>query len=72
MGCRNFKNCKHLLLVSRDGQWIDRGEFPPSLKSFATVLKGNKGKPIDWTPYLYLDTVHVNIAFGDCLLVGLL
>jgi hypothetical protein len=55
MGCRKFKNYKHLLLVSRDGQWVDSGEFPPSLGSFAAVPKGNKGKPIDRTLYLYLE-----------------
>ncbi len=70
MGCRKFKNHKHLLLVSHAGQWVNRGKVPPSLGSFATVPKGNKGKPIDWTLYLYLGAVHVNIAFGDCVLVG--
>jgi hypothetical protein len=70
MGRRKFKNYKHLLLVSHDGQLIDSGKFPPSLGSFATVPKGNKGKPIDKTLYLYLDVVHVDIAFGDCVLVG--
>jgi hypothetical protein len=52
MGCRKFKNYKQLLLVSRDGRWVDSGKLPPSLGSFATVLKGNKGKPIVQTLYL--------------------
>jgi hypothetical protein len=30
MGCRKFRNYKHLLQVSRDGEWINGGEFPPS------------------------------------------
>jgi hypothetical protein len=70
MGCTKFKNHKHLLLVSRDSQWVDSGESPPSLGSFATIPKGNKGKPIDGTLYLYLNVVHVDIAFSDCVLVG--
>ncbi len=70
MGCRKFKNYKHLPLVSREGQWIDSGKFPPSLGSFATVPKGNMGKPIDRTLYLYPDVVHVGEAFGDCVSVG--
>jgi hypothetical protein len=70
MGCRKFKNYKHLLLVSHDSQWVNEGKFPLSLGSFATVPKGNKGKPVDQTLYLYLDVVHVDIAFGDCVLVG--
>jgi hypothetical protein len=69
MGCRKFKNYKHLLLVSHDGQSMDSGKFPPFLGSFATVPKGNKSKPIDRMLYLYLDEVHVDIAFGDCVLV---
>jgi hypothetical protein len=72
MGCRKFKNYKHLLLVSRDGQWVDSSKCPPSLGSFATVPKGNKGKPIGRTLYLYLEVVHVDIffGFGDCVSVG--
>ena len=41
MGCRKFKNYKHLLQVSRDGEWIDGGKFPPSLGSYATISKSN-------------------------------
>ncbi len=66
MGCRKFRNYKHLLQVSWDGHWVEGGEFPPSLGSFATVPKANKGKPLDRKKYLYLDAVHVDIAFGDC------
>ena len=70
MGCRKFRNYKHLIQVSRDGTWVDGGEFPPSLGSFATIPKSNKGKALDQTRYKYLDAVHVDIAFGDCLSVG--
>ncbi len=56
--------------MSHDGQWVDGGEFPPSIGSFATIPKSNKGKPLDQTRYRYLDAVHVDIAFGDCLSVG--
>ncbi len=40
------------------------------LGSFTTVPKANKGKPLNRTKYLYLDAVHVDIAFGNCLSVG--
>ncbi len=56
--------------MNHDGQWVDSGKCPPSLGSFAIVPKGNKGKPIDRKLYLYLDVVHVDIVFGDCVLVG--
>jgi hypothetical protein len=39
MGCWKFRNYKHLLQVSRDGEWVDRGEFPSSLGSYATIPK---------------------------------
>ncbi len=65
MGCRKFRNYKHLLQVSRDSQWVDGGEFPPSLGSFATIPKS-----LDKHRYKYLDAVHMDIAFGDCLSVG--
>jgi hypothetical protein len=69
MGCRKFRNYKHLLQVSRNREWVDSGKFAPSLDSFATVPKGNRGKTLDRTHYCYLDVVHVDIAFGDCLSV---
>ena len=70
MGCRKFRNYKHLLQVSRDGEWVDGGEFPPSLGSFATIPKSHRGGPLDKCRYKYLDAVHMDIAFGDCLSVG--
>jgi hypothetical protein len=30
IGCQKFQNYKHILEVSRDGEWVDGGEFPPS------------------------------------------
>ena len=70
MGCRKFRNYKHILNVSRDGEWIDGGEFPPSLGSFATIPKAKRGKPLNRSRYKFLDAVHMDIAFGDCLSVG--
>ena len=70
MGCRKFKNYKHLLQVSRDGEWVDGGEFPPSLGSYATIPKSHRGGALDKHRYKYLDAVHMDIAFGDCLSVG--
>jgi hypothetical protein len=70
MGCRKFCNYKTLLQVSRDGEWIDGGEFPPSLGSFATIPKAKRGLPLDKTKYFYLEAVHMDTAFGNCLSVG--
>ncbi len=70
MGCCKFRNYKHILQVSHDSEWVDSGEFPPSLGSFATIRKANRSGPLDRTRYKYLDAVHIDIAFGDCLSIG--
>ena len=41
-----------------------------SLGSFATIPKAKHGLRLNCTHYCYLDAVHMDIAFGDCLLVG--
>ena len=51
-------------------EWVDGGDFPPSLGSFVTIPKAKRGLSLDRTHYWYLDTVHMDIAFGDCLSVG--
>jgi hypothetical protein len=63
MGCRKFCNYKTLLQVSCNGEWIDGGEFPLSLCSFATIPKAKRGVPLNKTKYFYLDAVHMDIAF---------
>jgi hypothetical protein len=70
MGCCHFWNYKHILQSSLDGQWIDGGKFPLALGSYATILKAAQGGNIDCTKSYFLDIVHVDIAFGDCVLVG--
>jgi hypothetical protein len=69
MGYCKFCNYKTLLQVSRNGEWIDSGKFPPLLGLFATILKAKRGNPLNKTKYFYLDVVHMDIAFGDCLSV---
>ncbi len=70
MGCRKFRNYKHILDVSWDGAWVNGGEFPMSLGSYATVPKAKRGTSLDRTSYKFLDAVHMDIAFGDCVSVG--
>ncbi len=70
MGCCKFWNYKHILQVSCDGKWMEGREFPASLESYATIHKSNSGGPIDHRKYKYLDTVHMDIAFGNHLSVG--
>ena len=70
MGCRKFRNYKHILDISKVGAWMDGGEFSMSLGSYATIPKAKRGQPLDRTVYRYLDAVHMDIAFGDCVSVG--
>jgi hypothetical protein len=70
IGCCKFWNYKHLLQVSPDGKWMDGGEFPASLGSYPMICKSNSGGPIDRCKYKYLDAVHMDIAFGNCLSIG--
>ena len=63
MGCQKFRNYKHILEVSRDGEWRDGGEFPMSLGSYATIPKAKGGQSLDQTDYRYLDAVHINHCF---------
>ncbi len=70
MGCQKFRNYKRILQVSRNSEWVDGGEFPQSLGAFATIPKAQWGQPLERTQYRYLDAVHMDIAFGDCLSVG--
>ncbi len=70
IGCWNFCNYKDFLQVSRDGQLVDGGEFPPLLESCITIPKAKCGLLLDWTFYHYLDAVHMDIVFGNCLSVS--
>jgi hypothetical protein len=70
MDCQKFRNYKHLLQVSQDGTWVDGGKFPSSLGSYATIPKAKWGGALDRTKYHYLDAVHMDIAFGNCVSIG--
>ena len=70
MGCQKFRNNTHVLQVSRDGQWVDGGEFPLSFCSYATIPKSKRSGAIDKTRYRYLYAVYMDIAFGDCVAVS--
>ena len=37
---------------------------------YTTIPQASRGKLIDCTPSKYLDIVHIDIAFGDCMSVG--
>jgi hypothetical protein len=69
-GCRRFYNYRHLIHISNDGRFLDNGKFPVSIGAYTTIPKAPRGKLINCTPSKYLDIVHIDIAFGDCMSVG--
>ncbi len=68
--CRRFRNYRHIIQTSLDGEWIDKGEFPLLLGSYMPIPKAPHEGSIDCEKSFFLDIVHVDIAFGDCVLVG--
>jgi hypothetical protein len=70
MGCRCFHNYKYIIQASLDGQLVDSGEFPMLLGSYTTIPKAPCGGTLPQEHYFDLDFVHVDIAFGDCVLFG--
>jgi hypothetical protein len=69
-GCHHFRNYWHLVAASKDGTFINTGEFPVSIGTYATIPKAPRRKPIDRTPAKFLDAVHLDIVFGNCLSIG--
>ncbi len=70
LGCRQSCNYWHIIQTSLDGQWVDGGEFLLLLGSYTTIPKAPRGGSIDREKSFFLDIFHVDIAFGDCVLVG--
>lgn len=67
-GCRRFRNQRHVTDAS-NANLIHTGELPPTLGSFATIPNPPRGKPIK-TRRRFLDKVHMDIVFGDCVALG--
>jgi hypothetical protein len=70
LGCRRFRNYWHIIQTSLDGKWVDGGEFLLSLGSYTTIPKAPRGGSIDREKSFFLNIVHVDIGFGDCVSVS--
>eukprot|EP00956_Cyclotella_meneghiniana_P026201 scaffold56081_cov49-Cyclotella_meneghiniana.AAC.1 len=68
-GCRRFLNQQHVIAASANAKLTKQGELPVTLGDFSTMNKPNKGKPLTKHRH-YLDKVHMDIVFGDCLGLG--
>ncbi len=70
LGCRCFRNYKHTIQASLDGHWVDGGELPLALGAYTTVPKAPRGSSINRENSCFLDIVHIDIVFGDCVAPG--
>jgi hypothetical protein len=70
MGCCRFCNYKHIIQLSLDELLVNDGGFPMSLDFYTMIPKAPQGGTLAREQYFYLDFVHDDIAFGDCILVG--
>jgi len=68
-GCRRFRNQQHLASSSANTKLISTGELPTNLGSFATITNPPAGKSSQ-RQQKYLNKVHMDIVFGDCLSLG--
>eukprot|EP00804_Cyclotella_cryptica_P026709 CCRYP_007942-RA/>CCRYP_007942-RA protein AED:0.35 eAED:0.34 QI:0/0/0/0.66/0.5/0.33/3/0/1904 len=68
-GCRRFRNQEHITSASLNSKLVKTGEFPPTLGDFATITNPPRGKPLTKRRQ-FLDKVHMDIVFGDCLSLG--
>ena len=68
-GCRKFKDYRKLV-SSTGGKYVDIGEFPEALGTYATISKSRLGKITHRTRFRYLDKVHMDIGFGNTMAVS--
>jgi hypothetical protein len=65
--CHQFPNYQHIITTTNGSTLINTGEFPLLLGTYATIPKADHDKPIDRLASKYLNIIHVDIAFGDCI-----
>jgi len=68
-GFRRFRNQRLLTAASSNATLVHTGEFPTSLGDFATIVQSPAGKTIK-KRRKYLDKVHLDIVYGDCVSLG--
>jgi hypothetical protein len=68
-GCRRFKNQLHITSASQNAELIRCGKMPTTIGDFTTINNPPKGKPLK-KRRKYLEKVHLDIVFGDCVALG--
>ena len=67
-GCRKFRNQKHLTSATNTSI-VNSSLLPSTIGYFATTANSTKGNTIKKQRH-YLDKVHRDIVFGDCVALG--
>eukprot|EP00956_Cyclotella_meneghiniana_P030527 scaffold77041_cov51-Cyclotella_meneghiniana.AAC.7 len=68
-GCRKFRTQSHLIAASKNASLLAGGELPHTIGDFAPITMPARGKPIT-KRRKFLDKVHMDIVFGDCMALG--
>eukprot|EP00804_Cyclotella_cryptica_P002397 CCRYP_004097-RA/>CCRYP_004097-RA protein AED:0.56 eAED:0.30 QI:0/-1/0/1/-1/1/1/0/629 len=68
-GCRRFRSQTHLIAASKNASLLAGGKLPPTTGDFASITMPNRGKHIT-KRRRFLDKVHLDIVFGDCVALG--
>lgn len=68
-GCTKFKNQSHLTAASKNATLIRCSERPSTIGDYTTINNPPRGKPIK-KRRKFLDKVHLDIVFGDCMALG--
>eukprot|EP00804_Cyclotella_cryptica_P022103 CCRYP_011581-RA/>CCRYP_011581-RA protein AED:0.10 eAED:0.05 QI:0/0/0/1/0/0/6/0/1337 len=68
-GCRRFKNQQHATSASKNATLLQTGELPTTIGDFTTINNPPRGKLIKKRRQ-FLNKVHMDIVFGDCLSLG--
>ena len=68
-GCRHFRNQQQVTVESANPELIHSGELPPTLGAFVTITNPPRCKSLR-KRHKILDKVHMDIVYGDCLLLG--
>lgn len=68
-GCRKFRTQSHLISASKNASLLAGGELPTTIGDFASITMPNRGKTIT-KRRKFLDKVHLDIVFGDCMALG--
>jgi hypothetical protein len=68
-GCTKFKNQLHLTAASKNATLIRCSKRPTTIGDYTTINNPPQGKPIK-KRRKFLDKVHLDIVFGDCMALG--